>query len=284
MNLRHPDADILIPDGSEPADALSRTTHLCVGAHQDDEEINAYHAIAECYRHPDRAFTGVCVTSGSGSSRTGPYATVSDDEMRFIRRDEQRQAAIVGRYTAQLQLMYPSAHVKDPAQATDVTADLRDILDATRPEVLYVHNPADKHDTHVACFLRTLDAVRQLPAAARPARVLGYEGWRSLDWVLDAEKVPLPVDAYPNLFAALVGIFDSQISGGKRYDLAIRGRTLGNATFYQSHAADGPSALSWALDLTPLFHDDTADPTDFTLAFIDRLRDDVQARLKKFQI
>jgi hypothetical protein len=61
--------------------------------------------------------------------------------------------------------------------------------------------------------------------------VLGCEVWRNLDWLLDEDKQGLPVDDRPNLAAALSGVFDSQISGGKRYDLAVQGRRLANATF-----------------------------------------------------
>ena len=64
MKLSRPDADIFTPDGSDPAKALARTTHLCVTAHQDDIEINAYPGIAECYGKADRFFTGVTVTNG----------------------------------------------------------------------------------------------------------------------------------------------------------------------------------------------------------------------------
>ena len=60
MKLSHPSADIFVPDASlTPESALGRTTHLCVLAHQDDIEINAYPAVAECFGHPDRFLTGV---------------------------------------------------------------------------------------------------------------------------------------------------------------------------------------------------------------------------------
>jgi hypothetical protein len=49
-----------------------------------------------------------------------------------------------------------------------------------------------------------------------------------------------------------VGVFDSQVSGGKRYDLATAGRRLAHATYYASHGTDEESALSFAMDLTPL--------------------------------
>ena len=38
-------AELYIPDGVEESTALSRTTHLCVAAHQDDIEIMAYDGV-----------------------------------------------------------------------------------------------------------------------------------------------------------------------------------------------------------------------------------------------
>ena len=39
------EAETFVPDGSEPARALARTTHLGVGAHQDDLELMAVHGM-----------------------------------------------------------------------------------------------------------------------------------------------------------------------------------------------------------------------------------------------
>ena len=273
-------AELFVPDGLTTADALSRTTHLCIGAHPDDQEINAFHGIATCFRQPSQWFTGVCVTDGAGSARVGPYASYSDTEMVAIRRREQRHAAVLGEYAGEIQLAWPSSEVKDPANTT-VTDELETILRATRPDVLYLHNPADKHETHVACFARSLAAVRRLDPSERPAVCHGFEGWRNLDWLADDEKVPLPTDSRPHLFAALVGLFDSQIAGGKRYDLAGPARNLANATFFDSHSADDTRSLAWAMDLTPLLLDDSLDPVAFTLQKIDALRDDVRERLQR---
>jgi len=38
-----------------------------------------------------------------------------------------------------------------------------------------------------------------------------------------------------NLQFALLGVFESQIAGGKRYDLALMGRRRANATYFESH-------------------------------------------------
>lgn len=282
MKFSQPAADVFVPDNSlPPPAALARTTHLCIAAHQDDIEIMAYHGIAECFGRTDRWFGGVVVTNGAGSPRTGAYAELTDEQMQAVRRDEQRQAATLGGYGIQLQLAHPSAAVKDPADAA-VQADLAAIFAVTTPEVVYLHQPADKHDTHIAVLTHALKALRALPPARRPKRVLGCEVWRDLDWLCDADKVLLDVSAHPELAAALVGVFDSQISGGKRYDLAAAGRRLANATFHTSHATDKCQAITWAMDLTPLVLDPALAVADYTQTLIQRFAADVAGRLAKF--
>jgi LmbE family N-acetylglucosaminyl deacetylase len=281
MKLTNPDADVFVPDGAAVGDALTRTTHLAIGAHQDDLEFMALHGILECFGRSDRWFTGVTMTDGSGSARSGPYGRFSDDEMSRVRVAEQRKAAVVGEYGCQIQLMFPSAIVKDSRERSPV-ADLTKVLANARPEVVYLHNPADKHDTHVAAVLHCIAALRALPSAQRPATVYGCEIWRSLDWLNDVDKQVLPVDAHPNLAASLSAVFDSQITGGKRYDTAILGRRTANATFFESHATDKNNALSWAMDLTPLVKDASLSPAEYTLTFIDRFRDDVERRMNEF--
>ncbi len=280
MQLSQQTADLYVPDGRPLMAALRRTTHLCLAAHQDDIEIMAYHGIAAGYRR--RTFTGVVITDGGGSPRSGRFTDCSNEQMKRVRRAEQRRAARLGHYAVQLQLAHPSAVVKDPRRP-EVVADLAAILRATTPEVVYLHNPADKHDTHVACFWRCIEALRSLPARLRPKAVYGCEVWRNLDWLPDADKVVLNDSANPRLAAKLIGAFESQIAGGKRYDLAIAGRRLANATFHASHTTDRATALTWAMDLTPLVQDSKLSVEKYTLAHIDRLRADVAARLKRFQ-
>lgn len=281
MIFSQPHADAFVPDGAPLAAALARTTHLCLAAHQDDIEIMAYHGIAACHGRADRGFTGVVVTDGAGSPRTGPFAAFTDAQMQAVRREEQRAAARQGAYAAMIQLAHPSAQVKDAAFA-GVREDLGRLLAAMRPQVVYLHNPADKHDTHVAAFLRCLEALRALPGERRPAEVYGCEVWRDLDWLVDADKVALDVSARPELAAQLVAVFASQIAGGKRYDLATAGRRLAHATFHTAHAADRAQALTWAMDLTPLVRDPHLSVEEFTLGYVERLRADVAARLRRF--
>jgi LmbE family N-acetylglucosaminyl deacetylase len=280
MQFHLPSADIFIPDGAPVADALARTSHLAVGAHQDDLEFMAFHGIKECFHSESDWFTGVTCTNGSGSARTGDYGGFTDEEMMQVRRDEQRQAAIIGRYSAVLQLDYPSRIAKDPGDI-HLRDDLVAILAAARPRIVYTHNPADKHDTHIAVVIPLIHAIRKLPREQRPAAVHGCEVWRNLDWMPDAEKIVHDVGGHDNLAAALNGLFDSQIAGGKRYDLGVIGRRHANATFFESHGVDTSNALAFAMDLTPLAHDDTLDIVSYVTGFIDRFRTDVVEKLQK---
>ncbi len=280
MNLHNETADLFIPDGQPTKNGLARTTHLGIGAHQDDLEVMAYHGIAECYGRRDRWFGGVTCTNGAGSSRTGIYADFSDEDMMAVRRDEQRKAAILGQYSVMAQLDYQSSVIKDSRSAV-LRDDLLALLAATKPEVVYTHNPADKHPSHIAVVTASIAALRDLPTNDRPKHVYGCEVWRNLDWLPDDEKVALDVSERTNLATALVSLFDSQISGGKRYDLATLGRWQANATYLESHAVDTAGMLAYAIDLTPLIEDRSIDIIDYVLAHVDRFRADVKAMLNK---
>ena len=141
MKLHNPTADIFVPDGQPVAAALSRITHLGIGAHQDDLEFMAFHGIVSCFACQDKWFGGVTCTNGSGSSRTGPYANCTDAQMMAIRRQEQKTAAVIGQYGAMLQLDYPSSAIKSSTD-TALRDDLQQIIAAAQPEIVYTHNPA----------------------------------------------------------------------------------------------------------------------------------------------
>jgi LmbE family N-acetylglucosaminyl deacetylase len=273
-------AQVFVPDGKPVADALNRITHLGIGAHQDDLEFMAFHGILECFASDSKWFGGVTCTNGAGSSRTGTYAQFTDTQMMAVRRTEQNNAAIVGQYGVMIQLDYPSSAIKSETDPS-LKNDLKEILAATQPEVIYTHNPADKHETHLGVVVAALSAMRELPRDQRPKKVVGCEVWRNLDWLPDAEKVLMDVSGRDNLAAALNGVFDSQIAGGKRYDLATLGRRASNATFFESHATDKANQLIFGMDLTPVVMDETKDIMEFVCGFIDRFNAEVKAKLGK---
>lgn len=273
-------AEIYVPDHISEEQALSRTTHLCFAAHQDDIEIMAAQPILECFQQEDKWFTGVVVTDGRGSPRDSLYKDYTDEQMRLVRFKEQRKAAVVGEFAAQIMLDVPSKEIKDGSQPGPVN-DILAILRATQPKFVYTHNLADKHDTHVAVALRVIEALRKLNQAERPERVIGCEVWRALDWMIDSDKVKMDLSAHENLQLALLGVFDSQIAGGKRYDLASMGRRRANATYWGSHGVDETTGLSYGMDLTPLIKDLNLTPAEFVGQFLQRFTTDVQQRVMR---
>jgi LmbE family N-acetylglucosaminyl deacetylase len=273
-------AEIYIPDGLPVEQALARTTHMAVSAHQDDLEIMACGPILECYQQNESWFTGVVMTDGRGSPRAGLYASYTDEEMRQVRFKEQRKAAMVGEYAAQVILDYPSKAIKDASNHQPLE-DLASLFKAARPRLVFTHNLADKHDTHVGVVLRVIAAIRSLPLAERPEKLYGCEVWRDLDWMVDADKVGMDCSTHENLQAALLGVYDSQITGGKRYDLASMGRRRANATYFESHGVDASTGTSYAMDLTPLILDPDKAITSFIQEYIQRFSSDVTDRLKR---
>ncbi len=283
MKFFKPDASVFIPDGLPVEDAFRRITHLGIGAHQDDLEIMAFHGIQKCLTSQDLWFGGVTCTNGGGSPRAGEYASFSDEDMAALRRREQEKAAVLGGYGALVQLNYASAEVKDVGTGR-LRADLVKVLKAMRPEVVYTHNPADKHDTHLAVVFTALAALRELDPEERPTTVYGCEVWRGLDWMDDDDKVPLDVGHRESLSTGLIGVYDSQVEGGKRYDLATVGRRRANAVYFQSHQTDEAEQIWFAMDLTPLVMDKTLDVGRFVLGHVDKFRKSVEDKIKKYWV
>lgn len=278
--FKHKSAEIFIPDEQPIEAALKRTTHLGIGAHQDDLEIMAFDGIIKCFQQNDKWFCGAVVTDGSGSPRDDIYSDYSDEEMVNVRKLEQKKAAFIGEFGAQIFLGYPSSSVKDH-ENQDITEDLIYLLKLSQPDIIYTHNLADKHNTHIGVTMRVITAIRSLPINERPRTLYGCEVWRDLDWMIDEDKVIFDLSAHENLQTALVSVFDSQISGGKRYDLATMGRRRAHATYFESHGVDTATGMSFAMDLTPLIEDDGKNVPDYVAGHIERFKQDVLNRLSK---
>jgi len=282
MDTLNPKLNIFVPDGGEQVAALARTTDLCIAAHQDDIETMAYGPIASCFDSKYRFFSGCVLSDGVGPPRTGCYENYTDEQMKEIRITEQKNAARIGKYSAQVFLGLKSRQIKDGSDSSAADA-IEKLLLVALPETVYTHNLADKHDTHVAVALRAIEAIRRLPFDKRPKRVYSMEVWRGLDWLCDEDKTIFDTSPHPDLAASLLGVYDSQIAGGKRYDSAALGRRIANATFFASHKTDSCPSVSYGLDITELVNDDDAKPEEFIRRYIDNFSAEVAARLNKLR-
>ena len=251
IKFKNAGADFYIPSGN--LCDLEKIDHLAICAHQDDAEIMAFQGIKACLPPSNKKFMAVVVTDGAGSARSGEYAGVTNDEMIAIRRAEQRKAADIGRYGACLQLNYKSSVIK--TKNADFESDILTLFTKISPKIVYIHNIFDKHATHVAVFLNTINALKTLPKDKRPEKIYACEVWRGLDWLPDDKKVYFDVThKNDELITELLGAFKSQVVGGKRYDLATIGRWLANATYSRSHEVDDAKRVALGMDLTNLIY------------------------------
>jgi len=272
--------DTYIQSGETLEAAWQRTSHLAIGAHQDDLEIMAVAGILECYGDPKQGFMGVVVTNGAQSARSGPYANHTDAEMAQVRSAEQRHAAEIGKYAALVQLNYPSAEIKHPERRAGLREDLHALFGHVRPKTVYTHSLFDTHATHRAVALAVIEVLRELGPERTPAAVLGCEVWQDLDWLPPEARVSLDVSAAPELQEQLLSVFHSQIAGGKRYDLAALGRRRAHATFGESHQVDAASGIVYAMDLLPLLHNPLLSFTEYLSLLCDRHRERSIAQLQ----
>ncbi len=282
LSLSRAGADIFVPDGVSVEEALERTTHLAIGAHHDDLEIAAYPAIEHCFGNKEAWFAGVVVTDGRGSSRTGPYENFSDDDMRDIRRREQVRAALLGEYSVVIQLDYQSSEIKNGINE-ELVSDLISIAESAEAGEVISHQPLDRHATHIAVFYHVLEAMRRLPAEQKPGSFLGAEVWGKLDWLSPSQKLTLDSGRREHLAQALIGVFDSQIAGGKRYDLGEIGHRHANATYGESHSSDEFSQASLAIDLTGLIDDPALSAKAFALEAVEKFRGETDDRLSVWE-
>lgn len=203
--------------------------YMGIGAHCDDLEI--------------MAFDGIQKSQKDGNSFHG---VVMADDNNAIRKIEQVEAAQVGKYSVSF-LGLSSREVKMGHGRDSLVTALIDI----KPDVVYIHNPFDKHPTHIEAMKSSISAIANFSnSVQRYPKVYGCEVWRGLDWIPDNRKVVFEVENI-ELQDKLLSCFKSQ-NELKRYDLAVSARCRANATFFESHEADTMKAAIYAVDMAPV--------------------------------
>jgi LmbE family N-acetylglucosaminyl deacetylase len=201
-----------------------------------------------------RSFGGLIVTSGSGSLRAPQHAALSPSEYAELRWEEQKQAAKMGGYAFVDSLNIESSVIKTAAGLAELASQLREYLVEFEIDELYMHQPFDRHTSHVRVAFAVLTALRSLPKERRPAQVLGCEVWRNLDWAPKSSKVLRPLSAADlELQVRLAEVFTSQADpkNAKDYVSALVGRKTANAVFQEGLVGDSGVAQEVYIDLKP---------------------------------
>lgn len=277
MNLSQETSQLFVPNGTSIEEALARTTHLGIGAHPDDLEFMTWRPILDCFEEQRLWFSGVVVSDGRSSPRAGQYAEYSDQAMVEVRLKEQRHAATTGEYSVVVSLMHSETGEVMAGTLRPLIEDLKAVLKATQPEVVVTHNLADSHPHHLVVATATVWALREL--AYLPRQFYGGEIWRSLDWLITSDKMTFDVSHHQNLTSSLMGVYDSQITGGKRYDLATAGRKKANATYFDPLCTDTATALEYGMDLLPLLRHPELSPSAYVCKLVEAFKLEVVHRL-----
>lgn len=240
------------PLGLEPSAAKKRTRALAIGAHPDDIEFMCLDPII---RHRNaRSFGGLIVTSGSGSLKAPQHAALSPAEYAELRWEEQKQAASLGGYAFVDSLNIESSELKTSAGFKTLTRRLKEYLVEFEIEELYMHQPFDRHDSHVRVAFAVLTVLRELAPERRPKQVFGCEVWRNLDWAPKNSKVLRPLSSADlELQVRLAEVFKSQADpkDAKDYVSALVGRKTANAVFQEGLVGDSGVAQEVYIDLNP---------------------------------
>ncbi|MGI6680496.1 MAG: PIG-L deacetylase family protein [Bdellovibrionota bacterium] len=247
MKFHNSNVDVFFPKNNEQD--IIDVDFLAIGAHQDDIEIMSFPPILEAY-HSDKKFGAITCTDGAGSPSSGPYASYTREEMIECRKQEERNAAKLGDYAFLIQLGYTSREAMAKETNDFLSKDIEQVILKYRPKKIYTHNPFDKHKTHLAVYCATMKALHNISDQYKPAKVLGGECWRDLDWIPDGIKENASIGNDITLLEILLGTYQSQIASGKRYDKAAIARLQANSTYADPYSLDKSNYVSCFLDLT----------------------------------
>jgi LmbE family N-acetylglucosaminyl deacetylase len=238
------------PQGLDPNEARARTRILAIGAHPDDLEFMCLEPIARSLSHG--SFGGLIVSSGSGSIRSPQHAQLSSADYSELRWSEQKEAARIGNYSFVDSLNLDSGPLRSPEGFEELVGKLKNYLLGFELDEIYLHQPFDRHPTHVRSCFAALEALRRLPQPKRPAHVFGCEVWRNIDWIPASKKTLRPLGQKElELQVRLAQVFESQADpmSAKNYVQALVGRKTANAVFQEGLTRDAGIAQEVYFDL-----------------------------------
>lgn len=261
-----------------PKNAAQKATVAVIGAHFDDVPIGAFGGVldtgsvtAEGFkRNEDQGLLAIITSDCRGSANRGRFANVTKDEMRLLRREEQKQEADLGEYAGVAMLDYSSAELKGGKDEDILKAagDIKKLLLESQPETVYLHAPFDRHETHLSSTLPALIALEQLRNEGKyvPKKVLGYEVWGNHDFVgkvIDPEIQKRNgieglfvqrslTHAEMDFQSKMIGCHVTQTEGSKDYVEATIGRQIANETFGEPRESNDIRGQLNMVDLMPI--------------------------------
>ena len=226
-------------------DYLTDTTDLSCTAHQDDAEIENGIQILQAQRDPKKNFLNIIATDGASSksrlnradadaegSKGKPFELQELPERRWR---EQRDASSASK-TPSIQLGYPSNAVNGlmgdgkKAEVVHILSGLFDSMPNLKD--VFLHNPLDKHDTHLGVLACSVAAFRSMDSKDLPDNIVGMEGWGGLAGMPHGELVKFVTENKQDLeeIKGWISLYTSQL------DLQLRAYDKVTIALYEAHA------------------------------------------------
>lgn len=242
---------------------------LAICAHPDDCEVMAIDGIQRGYRASKYTFACVVTTDGADSERSGRYARVTDQKMTSVVMEEQKKAAMIGRYHAVYFMNYTSEDARNQ-ENEDIVEDYVNIIKELKPRIVYTHSLLDRHPTHVAVAIKVINACRQMKRADQPKVLYGCESERNLDWVDPSKVVTFNVSKNLRLQRQLISVHKSA-NMSRDYVNAAIGRRVVNAVFNRDEKKKNAKLTTKAINMSTLLRRKEFPIKRYAMSFVDDL-------------
>jgi LmbE family N-acetylglucosaminyl deacetylase len=257
-----------------------KITHMAIGAHCDDLEIIGLDGIVKHFKKRGNNFFGVIVSNSQGGPIHPKFKHYSPSKIEKIREEEQIKAAQIGKYKGVAFLRYPSVKIKDPKSSPEIEEKIRELAEYLNPQIIYTHSLFDKHPTHIAVSLRTIEALRN--SAVKPEKLYGVSVWGSLNWLSQDKQVVFNLSSYEKLILKLLRVFKSQRFGPHKHDQALLSKMRADAIYLKTHEFTKHTSLIKAVDLSPLIHKNLS-LDDYLKSYISDLERTLFERINKLK-
>ncbi len=216
---------------------------LVISPHPDDDALGAGGTMALAAGEGRGVFS-IYVTDGGGSPQKGPG--VSGEEMA-ARREAEALRSLKALGAAGGFFLRRDSRQAMGTEGRIIKGEIEEIVGILKPAEIYLPAPYERHKTHQACTLLTVDALRE--AVKWPANVFGYSLWGSF-WG-EKRRMARDISSVIRKKVEAVLAHASQIDY-KNYHQGILGKNNCEAVFSASHELQKASFIETFCDMSEL--------------------------------
>jgi LmbE family N-acetylglucosaminyl deacetylase len=187
--------------------AFVLTVALVIAPHPDDEVLGVGGTLLRHLAHGDEVHITICTKGEEQRFGKGQVERVQA-EARAVH----KFLGVSGSHFLDL----PAAML-DTVPSADVNEVLKQVVDAVRPDTVYLPHPGDVHQDHRVIFQASMVCCRPL-GDRYPTRILSYETVSETDW----HAAPITPAFVPNVFVDISPYIERKLEACAMYASQIR--------------------------------------------------------------